>query len=161
MGLFSVKSTYKFLCRHDCGYNSKRIWKAKIPLKIKIFLWLVEQNAILTKDNLIKRKWKGNRSWAFCTENETVNHLFFKCPTAKYVWSRLAYALGSDCRPSNMNQFWLWVHRILPQAPTIYAVGLTAVIWAIWRTRNVVCFDKKRIKSPTEIVCLICSFLTY
>jgi hypothetical protein len=61
-GLFSVKSTYKFLCRHDCGYNSKRIWKAKIPLKIKIFLWLVEQNAILTKDNLIKRKWKGNRS---------------------------------------------------------------------------------------------------
>jgi hypothetical protein len=60
-----------------------------------------------------------------------------------------------------MNQFWLWVHRILPQAPTIYAVGLTAVIWAIWRTNNDVCFDKKRIKSPTEIVCLICSFLTY
>jgi hypothetical protein len=106
-GLFSVKSTYKFLYRYDYGHNSKRIWKAKIPLKIKIFLWLVEQNAILTKDSLSKRKWKGNSSCAFCTENETSNHLFFECPTAKYVWSLLAYALGSDCRPSNMNQFWL------------------------------------------------------
>jgi hypothetical protein len=76
-GLFSVKSTYKFFYRHDCDYNSKRIWKAKIPLKIKIFLWLVEQNAIITKDNLIKRKWKGYRSCAFCNENETINHLFF------------------------------------------------------------------------------------
>jgi hypothetical protein len=60
-----------------------------------------------------------------------------------------------------MNQFWLWIHNILPQAPTVHAVGLAAVIWAIWRTRNAVCFDKKRVKSPAEIAYLICSFLTY
>jgi hypothetical protein len=60
-----------------------------------------------------------------------------------------------------MNQFWFWIHKNLPQAPMVHVVGLAAVIWAIWRTRNVVCFNKKRVKSPTEIVCLICSFLTY
>jgi hypothetical protein len=60
-----------------------------------------------------------------------------------------------------MNQFWLWIHKILPQAPTVHAVGLAAIIWAIWRTQNAVRFDKKRVKYPTEIVCLICSFLTY
>jgi hypothetical protein len=60
-----------------------------------------------------------------------------------------------------MEQYWLWIHKILPQAPEMHAVGLAAVIWAIWRTRNTVCFDNKRVKSPTEIVCLICSFLTY
>jgi hypothetical protein len=27
--------------------------------------------------------------------------------------------------------------------------------------RNDICFEKKRLKSPTEIICLICSFLTY
>ena len=55
-GVFSVKSTYKYLCKYEYGPNFKRIWKSKIPLKIKIFMWLLSQNAILTKDNLIKQK---------------------------------------------------------------------------------------------------------
>jgi hypothetical protein len=120
------------------------IWKANLPLKIKIFMWLVSQNVILTKDNLIKRKWKGNKSCAFCTENENSRHLFFEYPTAKYVWSMLAYSLGSVGRPNNMEQYWFWIHKILPQSPNLYAVGLAAVIWVIWRTRNAVCFDKKK-----------------
>jgi hypothetical protein len=27
-------------------------WKAKLPAKIKNFMWLVEQKVILTKDNM-------------------------------------------------------------------------------------------------------------
>jgi hypothetical protein len=38
---FSVKSTYKHLCKNDYGPNFKNIWKAKMPLKVKIFMWLV------------------------------------------------------------------------------------------------------------------------
>jgi hypothetical protein len=40
-------------------------------------------------------------------------------------------------------------------------VGLSAVCWALWKTRNAICFDKKRIRSPTEIICLASSFLTF
>jgi hypothetical protein len=94
---FSVKSTYKHLCRNDFGASFKKIWKSKIPLKIKIFMWLVSQDAILTKDNLCKRKWKGNSSCAFCPEKENGNHLLFGYPTAKYIWSLLAYSLGANC----------------------------------------------------------------
>ena len=73
---FSVRSVYKHLCKDDYGLNFKRVWKAKVPLKIKIFIWLVAQGAIMTKDNLCKRKWKENMSCAFCTarvqrKNET------------------------------------------------------------------------------------------
>jgi hypothetical protein len=160
-GSFSVKSTYKHLCDHEFGPSFKKFWKAKIPLKIKVFLWLVSQNAILTRDNLVKRKWKGSTMCAFCSENETSHHLFFDCPTAKYIWSLIAYSLGADCRPNSLNQFWVWIQRFLPQAPNLHAVGLAAVYWAIWRTRNAVCFEGKRVKSPTEIICVICSFLTY
>jgi hypothetical protein len=32
----------------------------KIPLKIKIFLWQLLQNVILTGDNLKKQKWDGS-----------------------------------------------------------------------------------------------------
>ena len=124
-------------------------------------MWLLSQNAILTKDNLIKRKWKGEKTCAFCTEEESVQHIFFECLTTKYIWNLLAYSLGADCRPSNMEQYWVWVNKFLPQSPQMHAVGLAAVYWAIWRSRNSVCFEDKRINSPTEIVCMICSFLTY
>ena len=57
-----LSQTYKHLCKNDYGLNFKKIWKAKMPLKIKI---------------LIKRKWKGDNTCAFCDEKETGNHLFF------------------------------------------------------------------------------------
>jgi hypothetical protein len=50
---------------------------------------LVSQNVILTKDNLVKHKWKGSTTCAFCSENENSRHLFFDSPTAK--------CLESDC----------------------------------------------------------------
>jgi len=32
-------------------------WRLKIPLKVKIFIWLLHKGVILTKDNLIRRRW--------------------------------------------------------------------------------------------------------
>jgi len=70
-------------------------------------------------------------------------------------------SLGVVCRPNSLEQYWTWVQNILPQAPSMHTVSLAAVVWAIWRTRNNVCFNKKKMRSPSEIVCLICSFLAY
>jgi hypothetical protein len=56
---FSVKSVYDHLSKDVSRPPFKRVWKAKLPEKIKVFMWLVEQKAILTKDNMIKRKWQG------------------------------------------------------------------------------------------------------
>jgi len=53
---FSVKSVYNALTSSDGGLYHRMIWKGKVPAKIKIFMWLLTNNAILTKDNLIKRK---------------------------------------------------------------------------------------------------------
>lgn len=85
-GVFLVKSTYSHLCNMEVPDPNKRIWKAKIPLK-KIFMWLNQQEAILTKDNLIKKNWHGDGRCSFCQEQESALHLFFTCPLAKYVWS--------------------------------------------------------------------------
>jgi hypothetical protein len=41
----------------------RKFGEQKIPLKIKIFLWLIQQGAILTKDNLSRKiKWKAIKS---------------------------------------------------------------------------------------------------
>ncbi|KAG0538393.1 hypothetical protein BDA96_03G232200 [Sorghum bicolor] len=39
--------------------------------------------------------------------------------------------------------------------------GFGHSVWVIWKTRNAICFDGKIVKSPTEILCLIYSWLTY
>jgi hypothetical protein len=56
---YNVKSVYQHLTKDDNGHAYREIWKVKIPLKIKIFMWLVAQKAILTKDNMSVRNWKG------------------------------------------------------------------------------------------------------
>jgi hypothetical protein len=34
---------------------NKQLWKLKVPLKIKIFMWYLKKEVILTKDNLVRR----------------------------------------------------------------------------------------------------------
>jgi hypothetical protein len=69
-------------------------WKAKIPLKIKIFLWYLRNGVVLTKDNLVKRKWKGCTKCCFCAGQESIRHLFFVCPMAKLVWGIMCFTFG-------------------------------------------------------------------
>jgi hypothetical protein len=40
-------------------------------------------------------------------------------------------------------------------------VGLAAICWGLWQTRNAVYFEKKKIRSPVEIICLASSYLIY
>ena len=124
-------------------------------------MWLIEHNTILTKDNLLKRNWSGNMMCTFCSKPESIDHLFFECDTAKYIWSLVAFVLGANHKPTSFGKFWLWTLTLLPQRKQFHMIGLAAFCWAIWKTRNNICFEKKLISSPTEIVCLASSFLNY
>jgi hypothetical protein len=64
-GKFSVKSMYKHLSSNGIDRSFKHLWKAKIPLKIKVWLWLIWHNAIASKDNMIKRGWGETPSASF------------------------------------------------------------------------------------------------
>jgi hypothetical protein len=100
-------------------------------------MWLMDKNAILTKDNLIKRNWRGNKSCAFCSQDENVQHLMFDCPMAKYVWSLTAHIFGSTCRTTTFfEQFW----EFIPTGGKFHMVGLAAICWALWRDRDNICF---------------------
>jgi hypothetical protein len=37
------------------------IWRLKITLKNKIFMWYMYKEVVLTKDNLTKRNWNGGK----------------------------------------------------------------------------------------------------
>jgi hypothetical protein len=75
---------------------------------------LVEQNAILTKDNLIKKKWQGSPSCYLSGELESIDHLFFSCPVVKVTWGVISLCFHQNTRPSSYSQFWTWVRNALP-----------------------------------------------
>jgi hypothetical protein len=54
-GLFSVRSMYLHLIDTRPPFRHKKIWKIKISLKIKIFLWFLQRGIVLTKDNLARK----------------------------------------------------------------------------------------------------------
>jgi hypothetical protein len=99
-------------------------------------MWMVAQKAILTKDNMIARDWQGGPGCYFCGKLETVDHLLFSCPIAKVVWDLIALSFHQRTRGGDK----------------FYMLGLAAVCWAIWLARNKLCFEKKNIKNPAELV---------
>ena len=117
--IFSTKSVYEFLTRENPRKHFRHIWKAKIPYKIKIFMWLVENNAIITKDNLIRRHWIGVPACYFCHEDETIDHLFFQCSIAKITLGVLGFCFGTNDIPRNIQQYKTWIAKWLPQGSPV------------------------------------------
>jgi hypothetical protein len=53
------------------------MWKIHVPSRVPIFLWLLANNKVLTRDNLAKRRSVDDKSCIFCSDDESVSHLFF------------------------------------------------------------------------------------
>lgn len=58
-GTFSVGSLCRSLKRAQVSFPYSFLWKIKILLKIKVFLWLVSKESILTRDVLKQRGGRG------------------------------------------------------------------------------------------------------
>lgn len=61
------------------------VWKICIPTRVRIFLWLVGNNRLLTRDNLAKRRLVNDMSSLFCSEVEIIHHIFFDCCVASNI----------------------------------------------------------------------------
>jgi hypothetical protein len=73
-------------------------------MKVRIFLWEVLKNSILTKDKT------GNDQCHFCCEKETINHLLFGCGLAKLAWQVVLCAFHLNRPPDRVEDlFGGWI----------------------------------------------------
>ena len=158
-GKFSTASVYHHLERSITGPDNKIIWKAKLPLKIKVFLWQLFQDAILVRENTMKRKWLGCPVSSFCNNIETVGHLFFTCASVKVVWGILGACLETNTCPQNICQSLVWFYKFLPNNRKFYTLLLAAIAWSIWTIRDKITFENYRMRSPEVIVYTVASFM--
>ncbi len=84
-GMFSVRSMYLALITNAYDERNKYIWKLKMPLKIKIFIWYLLKGVMLSKDNLARRNWNGSLRCCFCMKNKSIQNLFMDCHYAKFI----------------------------------------------------------------------------
>lgn len=71
-GKYTTKSMYRALSfRGVIVVRRQRLWKNRLPLKIKVFLWLATQDRIPTGVQLKKKQWKGGEKCVLCGIPET------------------------------------------------------------------------------------------
>ncbi|KAK1308913.1 hypothetical protein QJS10_CPA09g00413 [Acorus calamus] len=148
---YSVKVGYAWWNREaaaDCTFTKRAevIWQAKIPLKVKCFVWFLLQNRLVTK--VFRARWRPSEATdcPLCRrEAETIEHLFCQCPVASKLWAKLVGALGRPLRFRSMEELWEEARRMRKKndRSKIYKVWLSLIpadTWAIWTMRNDVIF---------------------
>jgi hypothetical protein len=107
-----VKSMYLALKTHQQIVPSKGVWNPKIPLRVKVLMWLVLRKIILTKDYLVKKGWEGDETCRFCCAKETLDHLLFGCVVARFVWGVVACTFNIPSLPGTLDLVCDWILAI-------------------------------------------------
>ena len=107
---FSVRAAYRRL-RAQAGSEDplflrlrRRFWRSRIPVKIRVFLWLLLRRRLMTRS--LRQRWVPHSSaeCALCGAIlEDCDHLFVRCLLAQAVWMM---SRGVRSQLSSMEDFW-------------------------------------------------------
>uniref|UniRef100_A0A453QXL4 Reverse transcriptase zinc-binding domain-containing protein n=1 Tax=Aegilops tauschii subsp. strangulata TaxID=200361 RepID=A0A453QXL4_AEGTS len=104
-GEFSVSSAYQALCRVPVLQWLSPLWKAPMPLKIKIFVWQLLRDRLPSGTEVLKRHGPGNGLCPLCHVPETGTHILFSCVAAQALWCFVREALGPEWEAHDLAEF--------------------------------------------------------
>ena len=107
---------------------------------------------MLTKDNLIKCNWHGNKTCCFCHEEETIQHLFFDCRSTRFIWSFSQVAFNLTKPQSVEHMFGGWLNGVTKHLRSLVFLGAAVTCWSIWLHKNDFVFEKKKLNSPLQVM---------
>jgi hypothetical protein len=86
--------------------------------------------------------------------------IFFGCPLACYVWNVVGVALNLDAMPTSFSELYRQCFASFSGIDSkVVLIGVVALRWTLWRTRNNSFLDGMRPKDLTNVIFLICHFL--
>jgi mannosylglycoprotein endo-beta-mannosidase len=132
------------------------IWTLVVPPRVHIFLWLFANNKLMTRDNMLKRNLGKPTDCIFCSEEESVDHLFFSCIVATKIWELVSEFFGISIGLDYLSVARFWIANKKHMAlNTICA----ATLWSIWKSRNALIFDSKTWISLKQVLIMILNTL--
>ena len=105
------------------AFLRKYIWKLKIPLTIKIFMWFLYKKVILMMDDLVKRNWKGCKKYAFCDSEESIHHIFIACHFTLMIWIVVQFTYNITPPANITNMVGNWFSGIGKDTKTKFVLG--------------------------------------
>ena len=84
----------------------------------------------------------------FCNIDENIQHLFFDCPFAKFIWRIVSIAFNIQTPVST----WLWLNQFDASIKYQALVGVAAICWAIWLSRNDYVFNNAKIHTLVQVI---------
>ncbi|CAL5186226.1 unnamed protein product [Lathyrus oleraceus] len=179
VGGFSVRNAFKRLYTLNMAISNgsdfrfcelKRLWKATIPWKVKLFGWRWILGALPTRKELWHRGVILGVEASLCPlcdlEEEFVGHLFLKCGKVKYIWKEVFSWFGLDfdvlLGSSDIDTIvtgegvLLFLSNSLDGRvkSSFFAFIWPLVCWSIWNARNSLVFEHSN-WNVVEILLLI------
>jgi hypothetical protein len=151
-GKFSTRSLYLALCKKPEVPLTKFIWDNHLPLKIKIFTWQLSRGRLPCNDQIHARGGCADGLCALCGQVETVDHLFFQCPLACFLWSGVRDQFSVDWNPKSRVQWFAILNSLNPKTQRPVWVFFAALAWALWTTRNKFTIERKFPRHPADVV---------
>uniref|UniRef100_A0A8I6X3U8 Reverse transcriptase domain-containing protein n=1 Tax=Hordeum vulgare subsp. vulgare TaxID=112509 RepID=A0A8I6X3U8_HORVV len=135
-GELSVSSAYQALCRRPVLPWLSPLWKAPMPLKIKIFVWQLLRDRLPSGTEVLKRHGPGNGLCPLCQIPETGTHILLSCISAQELWCYVREALGPEWAAHDFAEF---LHVRATQdgrKRRLFWLVFAALTWTLWTTRN-------------------------
>lgn len=149
---YSAKSVYKLLTGGGrIDWEFKSIWHFPIPPSTRIFLYLLLNDKLLTREVLMRRSFTvQDTSCPLCDQCglETAQHLFFECRFACLLWNKIALLVGQTVmvRADSIQETWRNSYEGFKGSRRMrikWEALVSAACWMLWRQRNCKVFEDK------------------
>ena len=152
-GQFTVKSGYELITRDDTPRQNmeslfRSMWRVVVPERVKIFLWLVGNHAIMTNAERYRRHLSGTDVCQVCKGGiETILHVIRDCPAIRGIWDRFVPAAR---RHTFFSMPLLeWLYKNLSDngtgSETPWSSTFALTVWWGWKWRCRDVFGEKRL----------------
>ncbi|XP_010445866.1 PREDICTED: uncharacterized protein LOC104728605 [Camelina sativa] len=124
-----------------------QVWKPKTSRKIKHFLWLALSGCVASNSRLADRHCGTDKTCHRCgDEEESINHILFRCPPALQVSALSNIATIPGVFPSNSIytnfDYLLWQAKE-QGTPKDQLEVFPWILWYLWKARNEKTFNNK------------------
>lgn len=127
--------------------NTKQasLWSIKAPPRVMAFGWTALLGRTLTMDNIRRRELIIVNACPMCLAvEESIDHFLLNCLITHYLWrSTLWWFHISTPIPNSLSSlFEFWRLGVgFRRRRIVWNVSFLAVIWSIWKQRNLWCFE--------------------
>ena len=164
-GMFSIKSVHDQSFRFSISNNPqnshwKKLWKARLPKRLKMLLWRIGVDDLPTKVNPNRKLNHIDPTCILCNSgDETYVHLFFECPFSRAFWALACWDIRYNDSSFVSNEDIVKLIISPPSSPLPahdqwrISLKMAIIIDEIWRTRNSTQFQVKQTFTSRSKLC--------